>query len=209
MSNRTKARSPGSAGFGREGCCHCAALPEAEESGLRKESDVKRGKIDGPPARTPSWQFGDIHAFHPLACPGRLAQKRETGFDAWIVEETTHRQTTAQLGPPVAFDQGRHDGLQRDAVQGIARMGIRHDVTLYSMKNERRANRLPCSFVTTIRPRAISEQSGSFVANTLSCRALPTSASNAPCYAPSNLSKDAAQALQWSLLLHIATAIGS
>lgn len=83
-----------------------------------------------------SRQLRDIHPLHPLARPRRLAQKRETGFDAWIVEETAHRQAPAELNPPVAFNQGRHDGLKRHAVQGIAGMGIRHDVMVYSMEDK-------------------------------------------------------------------------
>lgn len=86
-----------------------------------------------------SGQLRDIHPLHPLARPGRLAQKRKTGFDARIVEETAHRQTTVKLRPPMAFDQGSHNGLQRDAVQGIAGMGCGHDVVVYSMEDERRA----------------------------------------------------------------------
>lgn len=121
-----------------------------------------------------------IYILHPLARPGRLAQKRETGFDAWIVEETAHRQAPAELNPPVAFNQGRHDGLKRHAVQGIAGMGIRHDVMVYSMEDERRANGLPCSFITPIRSRTMSELRESSVANMLDGRALPMSASIVP-----------------------------
>ena len=79
----------------------------------------------------------------PHARRARLG-KCEAGFHDRIIEETTHRQATAQLSPPMAFDQGGHDGLQRYAVQRIAGMGIRHDVMVYSMEDERRANGLPC-----------------------------------------------------------------
>ena len=118
-----------------------------------------------------SRQLRDIHPLHPLARPRRLAQKRETGFDAWIVEETAHRQAPAELNPPVAFNH---------AVQGIAGMGIRHDVMVYSMEDERRANGLPCSFITAIRSRTMSELRESSVANMLDGRALPMSASIVP-----------------------------
>ena len=70
----------------------------------------------------------------PHARRARLG-KCEAGFHDRIIEETTHRQATAQLSPSMAFDQGGHDGLQRYAVQRIAGMGIRHDVTV---KVERR-----------------------------------------------------------------------
>jgi len=71
----------------------------------------------------------------PHARRARLG-KCEAGFHDRIIEETTHRQATAQLSPPMAFDQGGHDGLQRYAVQRIAGMGIRHDVTVKVEREE-------------------------------------------------------------------------
>ena len=83
-----------------------------------------------------SRQLRDIHPLHPLARPWGLAEKREARFHARVVEETAHREATAELSPPVALDQGRHDGLKRHAVQGIAGMGIRHDEMVYSMEDK-------------------------------------------------------------------------
>ena len=38
------------------------------------------------------------------------------------MEETADRDATSHLGPPIPFDQLTDDGLQRDAVQGVAGM---------------------------------------------------------------------------------------
>ena len=51
-----------------------------------------------------SVKLRDIHPFHPLARPGRFAEKREARFHARIVEEAPHRQATAQLGPAMPLD---------------------------------------------------------------------------------------------------------
>lgn len=75
-----------------------------------------------------SLQLRDIHALHPLARPLRLAEKREAGFDAGVIHETAHRQTTGEFGPPMPFDKGGDDLLQRHAVQRIAGMGNGRDL---------------------------------------------------------------------------------
>jgi len=39
------------------------------------------------------------------------------------MEKTADRDATPHLGPPIPLDQLADDGLQRDAVQGVAGMG--------------------------------------------------------------------------------------
>jgi hypothetical protein len=68
-------------------------------------------------------ELRDKHLLHLRARPGSFPEKREAGFYARIVKETTDRESTPQLNPPVSFDQLRDDRFQRDAVQGIAGMG--------------------------------------------------------------------------------------
>jgi len=43
------------------------------------------------------------------------------------VEKTADRDATTHLSPPIPFDQVLDDGLQRNPVQWIARMGKIHD----------------------------------------------------------------------------------
>jgi len=49
--------------------------------------------------------------FNPLPGPGSFAEKRETGFHAGVVEETADRDAAPHLGPPIALDEFRDDGL--------------------------------------------------------------------------------------------------
>ncbi len=52
---------------------------------------------------------------------GCVSEKWEAGFHARIVEETAHREATAEINPAMAFDQS---DVQSNAVQGITGMEI-------------------------------------------------------------------------------------
>jgi len=69
----------------------------------------------------------DVPSFDPLPRPGRFSEERQAGFHAGVVEETTDRDATAHLDPPVPLDQFLDDGLQSDSVQRIAGMGNIHE----------------------------------------------------------------------------------
>jgi hypothetical protein len=69
----------------------------------------------------------DVPPLDPLPGPRRFPEKRETGFHTGIVEETTDRDATPHLGPPIPFDQFLDNGFQRNPVQRIARMGSAHE----------------------------------------------------------------------------------
>jgi hypothetical protein len=76
----------------------------------------------------------DIPPLDPLPRPGRFPEKRETGFHAGIVEETTDRDATSHLGPPISLNQFFDNGFQRNPVQRIAGMGKNHDGTVNGME---------------------------------------------------------------------------
>lgn len=58
-----------------------------------------------------------------LACPWRFAQKSKAGFDGRVELKTPDRYSARQLGPTMSLDQLGQDFLQRNAVQGVARVG--------------------------------------------------------------------------------------
>ena len=64
----------------------------------------------------------DVPSFDTFPRPGCFSEKREAGFHARVVEKTANRDATTHLSPPIPFDQLLDDGLQRDAVQGVAGM---------------------------------------------------------------------------------------
>lgn len=74
------------------------------------------GKAGVQERQAPSVQFRDIHPLNPFTRPLRLAEKRETRFDARVIQEAAHRQAAVQFSPPVPFDERGDDCFQRDAV---------------------------------------------------------------------------------------------
>jgi hypothetical protein len=69
----------------------------------------------------------DVPSFDTFPRPRCFSEKREAGFHARVVEKTADRNATTHLSPPIPFDQVLDDGLQRNPVQWIARMGKIHD----------------------------------------------------------------------------------
>jgi hypothetical protein len=69
----------------------------------------------------------DVPSFDTFPRPRRFSEKREGGFHARVVEKTADWDATTHLSPPIPFDQVLDDGLQRNPVQWIARMGKIHD----------------------------------------------------------------------------------
>ena len=69
----------------------------------------------------------DVPPFDPLPCPGCLPEKRETGFHARIMEETTDGNPASHFGPAISLKQFLDNGFQCDPVQRIAGMGGTHE----------------------------------------------------------------------------------
>src|SRR6185295_3191612 len=67
-----------------------------------------------------SLQLRDEHVLDPGPRPWSFAKKRQTGFDAGIVEKTANGNAARQLLPSMPLDKSGDDGFQRDAVQWIA-----------------------------------------------------------------------------------------
>ena len=67
----------------------------------------------------------DEPVFDLLACPRRLAQKREAGLYRRIESKRADRNPPPEFAPAMPLDELIDDVLQRDAVQWIARMGRR------------------------------------------------------------------------------------
>jgi len=65
-------------------------------------------------------QHEEVETFHLFPRPGRLAQEFQARPHAGVVREAAHRHHVAQLLPAVVVGQGGDDGLQRQAVQGVA-----------------------------------------------------------------------------------------
>lgn len=65
-------------------------------------------------------QHEEVETFHLLPSPGRLAQELQARPHAGVVREAAHRHHVAQLLPAVVVGQGGDDGLERQAVQGVA-----------------------------------------------------------------------------------------
>ena len=68
-------------------------------------------------------QHEQIKPLDFLARPGCLAQKLQAGRNTGVTDKATHWNALAQLLPAVMRDQFRHDGLQSEAMQGIAWLG--------------------------------------------------------------------------------------
>lgn len=84
-------------------------------------------QVDGAGSFRSHVLIRDVPPFDPLPRPGRFSEKREAGFHAGVVEETTDRDATPHLGPPIPLDQFLDDSLQRDPVQWIAGMRNTHE----------------------------------------------------------------------------------
>ena len=69
-------------------------------------------------------QFGDEPVLDAFACPRCLAQEGEAGFHRGMKLEAADRDSACHLIPAVPLDEVLHDGLQRDAVQRVVRMGM-------------------------------------------------------------------------------------
>jgi hypothetical protein len=72
-----------------------------------------------------------IKLFDFLPSPGSGPQEFQTGFDAGFVDETFDVNLLPKPLPAVNLDQFGEDVFQREAVQGVVGLGMRHDRLLF------------------------------------------------------------------------------
>ena len=101
------------------------AYPRMLEVGPR-ENQVDRGVHDSlreHASRSAVILPVHIQFFNFRPRPGRAAEKRQAGFDAWVILETANRHALPQLLPPKMADQLGQQVLEGDAVQRIVGCG--------------------------------------------------------------------------------------
>ena len=69
-------------------------------------------------------QHEQVKALHLLARPWRFAQKLQAGAQAGIVREAAYGDALAQIVPAIKVSQTGDDGLERESVQWVARLGL-------------------------------------------------------------------------------------
>ena len=67
-----------------------------------------------------------IQFFHLFSCPGRPAQKLQTGLDAGIIRKALNGNAPAQFFPAVMLHKAGQDHFKRYAMQGIVRLSVDH-----------------------------------------------------------------------------------
>ena len=67
-----------------------------------------------------------IQFFHLFSCPGRPAQKLQTGLDAGVIRKALNGNAPAQFIPAIMLHKADQDHFKRYTMQGIVRLFVDH-----------------------------------------------------------------------------------